>query len=144
REAARAPQSLPDLAAPYFGHMRVRSGGRVRGALLGGRAPLDAARDVTPGDWRRAPLAGGFFTCDPGDDYEIEVDGRTIEGELLERRLVAFENGELFAISTGGGSLVRSGGQWRREPDRMVPRLAGAPIDPEARGVPRMVSLLDE
>ncbi len=79
RDEASAGAALPDLDEPYLGHLRVRSG-RSRDVLLGERALLDPARGVTLVDWRRAPIAEVFFTCEPGDDYEIEVEGRVVEG----------------------------------------------------------------
>jgi DNA helicase-2/ATP-dependent DNA helicase PcrA len=128
QEAARGdalrPKRLPDLAAPYFGHMRLRSAGRSRDVLLGDCPFVDADRGVSIIDWRRAPLAEVFFACDPGDDYEIEAGGRTIAGVLEDRRVVAFEAGELAAISVDGGSLRPARDRWVFEPGGIVPSLA--------------------
>jgi DNA helicase-2/ATP-dependent DNA helicase PcrA len=130
RDEALAPQDLPDLSAPYFAHMRLRSNGRCRDVLLGDRAFLDPGRGVAIVDWRRAPIAEVFFTCDPGDDYEIEVDGRIIEGVLERRHIVTFEGGALSCISMASGSLQRGSGPWRFTPEELVPSLSGAPIAP--------------
>jgi DNA helicase-2/ATP-dependent DNA helicase PcrA len=148
QEAARAdalaPRKLPDVAAPYFGHMRVRTGGRARDVLLGERPYVDAARGVTIVAFRQAPIAEVFFTCDPGDDYEIEVDGRTIEGVLERRHLVVFEKGEVAAISVEGGTLQRDQGAWRFAAEGMVPSLpTGEPGSCVIRGGPRLAGLLD-
>jgi DNA helicase II / ATP-dependent DNA helicase PcrA len=134
RDEALAPQALPDLGSPYFGHMRLRSNGRCRDVLLGDRAFLDPARGVAIVDWRRAPIAEVFFTCDPGDDYEIEVDGRILEGRLERRHIVTFEGGELSRISLAGGSLRRALDEWRFSPDELVPSLSGAPLASERDG----------
>lgn len=130
RDEALAPQDLPDLASPYFAHMRLRSNGRCRDVLLGDRGFLDPGRGVAIVDWRRAPIAEVFFTCDPGDDYEIEVDGRVIEGVLERRHIVTFEGGALSSISMASGSLQRGSGSWRFTPEDLVPSLSGAPIAP--------------
>ena len=60
---------------PYFGRMRIRTSGRSRDVLLGTRSFVDPSRGVALVDWRKAPLSEVFFTCDPGEEYEIEVDG---------------------------------------------------------------------
>jgi DNA helicase II / ATP-dependent DNA helicase PcrA len=153
RQEALGPRRLPDSAAPYFGHMRLRAGGRARDVLLGDCPFVDPAHGVAIVDWRRAPIAEVFFSCDPGDEYEIEVDGRTLEGVLERRHLVAFEGGELSAISVDGGSLRRAEGQWRLDPEGLVPSLGAAPGAPLAseigdegtafRGAPRIAGLLD-
>lgn len=149
RDEALAPQDLPDLSSPYFAHMRLRSNGRRRDVLLGDRAFLDPGRGVAIVDFRRAPIAEVFFTCDPGDDYEIEVDGRIIEGVLERRHIVTFEGGALSCISMAGGSLRRGSGSWRFTPEELVPSLSGAPIarglGDRGRGVSptRMADLLD-
>ena len=140
--AARAerarPALLPDPAAPYFAHMRLRTAGRRRDVLLGARPFVDAGRGVTVVEWRRAPIAEVFFACEPGDDYEIEVDGRVIEGVLERRHLVAFSGGELSSISVEGGTLRRAqsdgDGSWRFEPGGLAPALACAPDDESRAG----------
>lgn len=146
RQDALGPRRLPDSAAPYFGHMRLRAGGRARDVLLGDCPFVDPAHGVAIVDWRRAPIAEVFFSCDPGDEYEIEVDGRTLEGVLERRHLVTFEGGELSAISVDGGSLRRAEGQWRLDPEGLVPSLSALEIGDESaafRGAPRIAGLLD-
>lgn len=128
-ERAR-PDELPDPAAPYFAHMRVRTGGRARDVLLGDRPLLDAARGVTIVAWRKAPVASAFFACEPGDDYEIEVEGRVIEGVLEQKHLVLFNDGELAAVSVDGGWLERrDDGAWQLRPADVAPALEGSPDD---------------
>ncbi|MRG95355.1 UvrD-helicase domain-containing protein [Polyangium spumosum] len=117
---------LPDPAAPYFAHLRVRVAGRSRDVLLGPAPMLDAKRGVTVVEWRRAPIAEVFFACEEGEEYEIEVDGRTIEGVVEERRLLSFEGGALASITVPGGVLLREGDTWRFESRALAPTL----VDP--------------
>src|SRR5579863_3876162 len=48
--------ALPDTDSPYFGHMRVRQGGRERDILIGNQtlASLDIPYPII--DWRHAPI----------------------------------------------------------------------------------------
>jgi len=147
RDEASLPKALPDLGEPYLGHLRIRSAGRVREVLLGPIPFLDAGRGVTLVDWRRAPIAEVFWSSEPGDDYEIEVEGRVIEGVLERSHVVAFERGELAVISVPGGALVRgprTSGGWLFEPGGFAPRLAASTEPPvAARGEARIAALLD-
>jgi DNA helicase-2/ATP-dependent DNA helicase PcrA len=124
-QRARA-ELLPDPAAPYFAHMRVRTAGRSRDVLLGGRSFVDTVHGVTIVEWRKAPIAEVLFACEPGDDYEIEVDGRTLEGVLEQVHLLGFTKGELSSISVEGGALQRAGEGWQFTPGELLPSLSGA------------------
>lgn len=145
REDALKPALLPNLAAPYFGHMRLRSAGRSRDVLLGDRPFVDADRGVVIIDWRRAPLAEVFFACDPGDEYEIEAGDRVVTGVLERRHVVAFEGGELAAISIENGALKPGPGRWVYESDSLIPSLAAPGIDGGGsdRRAFRLAGLLD-
>jgi DNA helicase II / ATP-dependent DNA helicase PcrA len=144
RDQATAARLLPDLDAPYFGHLRVRSHGRVRDVLIGACAFLDPARGVTVVDWRKSPIAEVFFSAAPGDDYEIEVEGRVVEGVVERRHVVAFDRGEIAVIEVAGGALVRGSSGFRFEPEGLAPRLADTGEPPiAARGGPRVAALLD-
>jgi len=151
REQATSQSALPDLAEPYFGRMRIRAGGRVRDVLLGTSSFVEPSRGVVLVDWRKAPISEVFFTCDPGEEYEIEVDDRSVEGVLERRHIVTFEDGDLAAISVQGGSLRRIAGQWSFEPEGFAEALAGEPGAASAafgtgatgRKTPRISALLD-
>jgi DNA helicase-2/ATP-dependent DNA helicase PcrA len=119
-------EPLPNLKEPYFASMRLRAAGRRRDVLLGAHPFMDPARGVTILDWRRAPVAEVFFTCEPGDEYEIEAGGRMIEGVLERRHLLTFEDGDLSAISVEDGTLTRAGSTWRFEPGDVAPSLRAA------------------
>lgn len=153
REQAAGRVELPDLVEPYFGRMRIRSGGRSRDVLLGTRSFVEPRCGVTLVDWRKAPISEVFFTCDPGEEYEIEASGRSLSGVLERRHLVTFEAGALVSISVPGGSLRKTAGEWLFEPEGFVPGLAGEAGLPGAKGTfgtgatgrktPRISALLD-
>lgn len=149
REQATGKTELPDLAEPYFGRMRIRVNGRCRDVLLGTCGLVEPSRGVALVDWKKAPISEVFFTCDPEEEYEIEVDGRSLEGVLERRHIVTFEDGVLTTISVRGGSLRRIAGQWTFEPDGFAATTGAEGAEPtfgtgaSGRKAPRISALLD-
>lgn len=94
----------PDDGPPFFAHLRVQTGGRIRDVLLAARTHIDD--DIALVDWERAPLARVFFECRTGDEYEIEAEGRTLTGVVIARRLLAFEGGMLVEVEDDDARLV--------------------------------------
>jgi len=114
---------------------------------------------VTIIDWRTAPLAEVFFGYAEGEEYEVELfdengGRRKVEGVVVQRNLVAFENGELVELTTPRGRISRRGGRWRELPlpelPRLTPRAAGlrsrpaSPVDVELDQAQREVVELPE
>ena len=124
-ESKKRSKSLPDLRAPYFGHLRILSRGRLRDVLLGWGTFIDSRAGVTIVDWRNAPLAAVFFTYQEGEEYEEELDdGRLLEGQVVQRRLLGFSDGELSSIDALQGSISREAeGEWSAKPRGEAPRL---------------------
>jgi len=127
RDGTAAVDSLPDLRSPYFAHLRVRTKGQPRDILLAPRAFPGLDRDLAIVDWRRAPITEVFFSCQAGDEYEIEARGRILEGVMESRRVLTFDDGELASVSVEGGTVRRSADGWRFEPTALSPPLTGAP-----------------
>jgi hypothetical protein len=98
-----------------LGHMRLATKGQHRDVLLADRTDL-SSKELSLLDWRTAPLAEVFFNCEPGDNYEIDIDGRNIDGVLLERHLLGCEAGKLLWAQTDGGRHSPSS-----EPEEMIP-----------------------
>lgn len=95
------------------GHLRLHTAGHERDVLLGAAG---RALPVAAIEWHSAPLAGVFFDCSEGDEYALEVDGRPIEGRVVRRQLLGFEQGELVEIAAPDVRLVREAGGWRAHP----------------------------
>jgi DNA helicase IV len=111
-ERTRA-EPLPDAAAPYFAHLRVREGDVARDYCLGRATFVDMAAGVRVVDWRFAPVARLFYAYREGDTYEERFPGRTAEGVVEARRVVVVDRGQLARISAGPVSLARrAGGAW--------------------------------
>ena len=76
RRSRSAPEVDP--GSPYFAHMRLREGGRVRDVCLGRATRLDNGLRIV--DWRHAPIAQLFYRYQQGDAYEEEISGRVQRG----------------------------------------------------------------
>lgn len=122
----RARTLLPQSRAPYSAHVKLRyADGRVSDFLLGGVFRRGAGLTIL--DWRTAPLAEVFFAYAEGEEYELDLGDRKLEGLVLQRNLVRFEDGELAALQWAGGALVRRGAEFFPEEPPPLPRLRPRP-----------------
>jgi DNA helicase-2/ATP-dependent DNA helicase PcrA len=123
RRSRSAPQVDP--SSPYFAHMRLREGGRLRDVCLGRATRLDNGLRIV--DWRHAPIAQLFYRYQQGDAYEEEISGRVAEGVIETRRAVTIRGGALERVEAPEGIFDHDGdaeGGWRRAA-RRERRLAG-------------------
>ena len=112
-ERAR-PDPLPEPAAPYFAHLRVREGGEERDYCLGRHTFVDRAAAVRVVDWRYAPVAALFYRYREGEEFEEPFPGRVSTGVVVARRVVVVERGRLARVSVDGATLARGpDGRWR-------------------------------
>jgi DNA helicase II / ATP-dependent DNA helicase PcrA len=129
-------EALPDAAAPYFGHLRVREAGEVRDYLLGRATFVDRPAGVRVVDWRYAPIASLFYRYREGEEYEEPFPGRVSEGVIEVRRIVVLERGVLTRIQAGHRMLVRGAeGRWRVSAGAALGGGAGSAARPGALGV---------
>ena len=122
-ESRNAP--VIDPTSPYFAHLRLREGDRERDLCLGKATCLENGLRIV--DWRHAPIAKLFYRYQQGDDYEEEVSGRMLEGEVVTRRTVAIHDAVLERIDAPEGTFVADRAEpdgWRRI-SRGAPKLAG-------------------
>jgi len=146
--AARARILLPQSRAPYSAHVKLRyADGRESDILLGGIFRRGSGLTIL--DWRTAPLAEVFFGYGEGEEYEVDLGDRKLQGLVLQRNLVRFAEGELSWLAWPRGTLARDGGRWREEvapaPPRLLPRPHGqrarpaSPVDVELDPAQRAV-----
>ncbi len=129
---ARARILLPQSRAPYSAHLRLRyADGRERDLLLGGT--FRRGEGLTILDWRTAPLAEVFFAYAEREEYEVDLGDRKLEGLVLQRNLVRFEDGDLVELRWQEGMLVREGGEWVPRAAPQLPRLRPRPHGQRAR-----------
>ncbi len=118
--------SLPvNPEVPYFGHLRLREEGREWDLCLGRTSCVEGGLRIV--DWRDAPIAKLFYSYRQGEDYDEEIAGREREGEVVTRRMVAIESGELRRIQAPEGDFSGTPDapdQWIHR-ELVAPRLAG-------------------
>lgn len=120
RTSREAPQVDPD--SPYFAHLRLKEDDRTRDVCLGKATRIEKGIRIV--DWRNAPISRLFYRYQQGDEYEEEMAGRVMTGEIVARRTVTIRRGTLERIDAPEGTFVREGDTWRHtrpEP----PRLSG-------------------
>jgi len=134
---ARARALLPASRAPYHAHLRLRyQSGREADILIGNL--FRRGEGITIIDWRTAPLAEVFFAYAEGEEYEVDIGDlgfgnpwragrRRVEGVVLQRNLVVFEQGELVEIAWPRATLSKRNGRWHELPPVELPRLTPRP-----------------
>ena len=120
-------RDLPvDPESPYFAHLRLEEGDRVRDVLIGKRGFIHRDRQVTIVDWRNAPVSRIYYRYTEGDDYEEVFGGKPLEGLIQARRSVTIEQGRLQRIACPQGTFIcAEGEQWQEAEQRPPARLAG-------------------
>ena len=114
-----------DPGSPYFAHLRLREGDRVRDLCLGRATCLDHGIRIV--DWRHAPIAQLFYRYQQGEDFAEEISGRSLEGTVLARRTVSIRDGSLERVVAPEGTFLVDPEQpdgWRRAA-LAPPRLSG-------------------
>ncbi len=123
RKSRSAPQVDP--ASPYFAHLRIREGERVRDLCLGRATRLDHGLRIV--DWRHAPIAQLFYRYQQGEEFEEEITGRTHEGTIEARRTVTIREGRLERVDAPEGTFQLDPNHpegWRRTAHQ-APKLGG-------------------
>jgi DNA helicase-2/ATP-dependent DNA helicase PcrA len=99
-----------DPDSPYFAHMRLKEGERLRDVYLGRATRLSHGIRIV--DWRNAPISKLFYRYEQDDEYMEEVANRIREGTVAIRRTMHIEQGKLQRVDAPEMSWVRTGDQW--------------------------------
>lgn len=120
-------RDLPvDVNCPYFGHLKLNDGKKVRDVLIGNRGFVKPGSEVAIVDWRNAPVSRIYYRYEEGDDYEEEFGGRMVSGVVEARRTISIVNGELRSVKWSNGACRKNGkGDWMYIPHEAGPILAG-------------------
>lgn len=124
--AARKTSPLPSKEAPYFAHLLVEEQQRIKQYLLGYYSFISSHTDVSIVDWRNAPIAKIFFEYRQGEDYEVELPGRTAQGVILQRNILTIQEGKLVCIQNDLHKFtLDKQGVWRKQDPRDFLQLSG-------------------
>lgn len=120
-------RNLPvDPMSPYFGHLRLEEGGRVRDVMVGKRSYIHGQEKISIVDWRNAPVSRIYYRYEEGDTYEEDFGGRLSEGRVAVKRTVSIAGGRLVRVRTPLGTLLcDSKGTWFVVPPAEMPELHG-------------------
>ena len=120
-------KQLPvDITSPYFAHIRLREGGKLKDVLVGKRGFIDRQSNVQIVDWRNAPVSRIYYRYEEGDDYEEEIAGRRVEGVVDVRRNVSIARSNLRRIGAPQGTYLKdSRGAWVQAVGQIAPVLHG-------------------
>jgi DNA helicase-2/ATP-dependent DNA helicase PcrA len=111
-----------DPMKPYFGHLRLKEGTKVRDVYLGKATRLDHGLRIV--DWRHAPVSRIFYRHQEGDEYDEEFGDRDVSGEILVRRTVGIRDGKMMRVQAPQGVFVRQGDDWKQM-STALPKLRG-------------------
>jgi DNA helicase II / ATP-dependent DNA helicase PcrA len=113
-----------DQSSPYFGHMQLRDNAGQRDILIGKTTRM--LRDLPIVDWRNAPVSKIFYRYRQEEEYEEEINGRTMEGQLLIRRTLTIRDRQVQRVDAPEGNFQRElppADGWKvleREPMRLA------------------------
>ena len=93
-----------DFESPYFGHLRVNQHGRALNVLIGNRSHVSGKSGYPIIDWRNAPISKLFYVYGEGEEYEEELGGRLVEGQVLAHRRLMILKGRLMRIECQQGT----------------------------------------
>lgn len=115
RRAQHAAEPI-DKQSPYFGHLRLEEQGRgTRDILIGKATYLEPRQDIRIVDWRHAPISQLYYRHEEGARYEETFGDREVVGQILARRTLTIEGGQLVRVTAPQGVFVRStDGKWSR------------------------------
>ncbi len=154
-QQSKSVEGSADAENPYFGRMVLSDENGKRSILIGKSTFIsDRVRIV---DWRNAPISRLFYQYAEGDEYEEEINGREVEGEVLLKRTMTIAGGELRRVSNDEHTWVlQQDGTWAdmRAAEARLAGGAGAAVRPDSLGtghasarrdkhLPEIASLLD-
>ena len=94
-----------NLDNPYFAHIRLREEKRIRDILIGSQNCFSTHLPCPIVDWKNSPVSKIFYRYREGDEFVEDLGERELEGELVTRRMLFIENGNLLRINWPEGVL---------------------------------------
>lgn len=104
--------SLPDASSPFFGHMRIKQEGKAKDIFIGHIAFSHRSTTFKVVDWKKAPIARIFYQFSEGEEFQFDLDERSIEGEILEKSILTIRNSKLVRVDRDGTSYINRDNKW--------------------------------
>ncbi|MEN0068247.1 MAG: UvrD-helicase domain-containing protein, partial [Myxococcota bacterium] len=133
-----------DRNAPYFGHLVLREDDKPRELLIAKGSAVDRRLPCNIVDWRNAPISRIYYEFEEGEEFEVDVAGRTREGVVEARRTLDIRGGVLQSAENGEVvARKREGNVWTvlRKADEALER-SDQREDPENHSLPDIVALI--
>ena len=100
-----------DRANPYFARLILEEEARTRDLYIGTQVFSSKAARIQIVDWKASPVAAIYFRYNEGEEYDEEIGGQWIEGEVVVKRLLKIVDSELVKIEQGDIHLYKEGPQ---------------------------------
>lgn len=143
----------PDASSPYFAYMRYLDGKVAKEVFLGHLGYSIPGRDYKIIDWKNAPVAQIFYHYNQGEEFEVDLPGRSVEGVLLDKLVLTIEQGKLIRIDCGDQAYLKVDQQWvsKKQLEIKLTGGEGTALSENTFGVglsefssPQVASLLDK
>lgn len=101
------------LSNPYFAHFAYQTNERTRDFFLGSSVYKSADGRVQIIDWKRSPISILYYRYRSGDSFDEEIGEREIEGDILFKRSLRIDQGELIRIQQDDQVFIKQEeGNW--------------------------------
>lgn len=114
------PLKLPDQNSPFFGHMKIEQDKKLKDIYLGHVSLMHEEMDFKIIDWKRAPLAKVFYQYDEGEEFDFDVEDRTVEGKIIEKSVITIVDGNLYRVDRNDKTFVRKNGAWSSSDEEKI------------------------
>ncbi|MDD0851810.1 AAA family ATPase [Halobacteriovorax sp. GB3] len=103
---------LPEISSPFFGHMQINQKGKLKDIYIGHKSFFHKTIPFKILDWKQAPMAKMYYQFDEGDEFDFDVENRTIEGEIVQKSVITIVDGKLYRIDRDGESYLLKDKNW--------------------------------
>ena len=106
------PMGMPDPNSPYFAYMKILQDQKEKKIFLGHFPFIPARGDYRIVDWTNAPIAQVYYNYQEGENFEIDLPGKTSEGLLVEKNIITVKKGILVRIDKHDFTYIKKNGDW--------------------------------
>jgi len=98
---------------PYFARLILQEEGRRRDLYIGTQVFSNPSLKAQIVDWKASPIAALYFRYEQGEDYDEEIGGKEVFGEVVCKRMLKVISGELVRIEQAGDHMYKEAdGTW--------------------------------